>query len=251
MDANMKKLIAANWKMHKTGMEAHKLLSELDPFLNTLPTDREVAIFPPFTALAACANISPKRFQLGAQNCHYAKEGAFTGEISANMLKCAGCSKVLLGHSERRTLFHEDDVILGKKASTALEEGLGIVFCIGETLTEREAGRLRSVLARQLAVLPEIATDVSSHICIAYEPVWAIGTGKVAGLHEIVEAHEIVRNLLLARYGSDGKSVRILYGGGVKANNTGEIINLENVDGVLVGNASMNIDTFGKIILDW
>lgn len=247
----MKKMVAANWKMHKTCTEAQQLLHDLDIPLRSIPGDREVAIFPPFTALFVCSKILPTGIYLGAQNCSYKKEGPFTGEVSPTMLKDIGCHKVLLGHSERRILFHENNSILQKKINIALEEGLEVIMCIGETLVERENDQIYTVLIQQLSILPEILTNVSQQICIAYEPVWAIGTGKVAGQKEIIEAHSIIRNSLIDKYGLEGKDIRILYGGGVKANNIKDIIKIENVDGVLVGNASMNVETFKKIIFDW
>ena len=246
----MKKLIAANWKMHKTQDEARSHMVALSAAVGPLPSDREVAIFAPFTTLHACARLIPAGFHLGGQNCHPAKNGAYTGEISALMLKDAGCSMVLAGHSERRALFGESDTFVGEKTFAALEQGLHVVLCVGETLEEREGGLLSEVLNRQLeAAVPtnEKARDI--FFSVAYEPVWAIGTGKVAGPKEILESHLVVRNFLVKKLGEQGQTIRILYGGSVKPENTAEILELDNVDGVLVGGASLSVESFSRIAL--
>lgn len=249
----MKLLMAANWKMYKTRREAADTLRDLAERLKDMPEDREVAVFAPFTALAASNEAlgGTRRIRLGGQNCYPAREGAFTGESSPAMLLDCGCSLVLTGHSERRALFGENDDFVGKKTAFALEQGLNVVFCIGETLDERDRGALEQVLARQLtaglAGVPDAvpATDIS----VAYEPVWAIGTGRVAGPAEIVQAHTFIRGWLEKRFPSQGKEIRILYGGSVKPENAGEIIRLDNVNGVLVGGASLQAESFSRIVL--
>ena len=249
----MKKMMAANWKMHKTLSEARESAKELVASLASMPDDREVVIFAPYTVLAVCsAEFSGKPdFSLGAQNVYPADHGAFTGEISPSMLRDAGCTHVLTGHSERRALFHEDSVFIGEKTSFALREGLKVTLCIGETLVEREAGALERVLGEQLSKGLASVNDAVSEmdLAIAYEPVWAIGTGKVAGPAEILETHAIVRKLLVTRFPKQGKSIRILYGGSVKPENTPEIIRLDNVDGVLVGGASLEAASMRRIVL--
>ena len=249
----MKKMMAANWKMHKTRAESRESVTTLIDSLTSMPDDREVVIFAPYTVLADCSEkFSDKSgFSLGGQNVYCADHGAFTGEISPAMLCDAGCTHVLTGHSERRTLFNEDSAFVGKKTAFALNQGLKVTLCIGEVLEERESGNLEAVLREQLTKgLALVDNAVSENdLSIAYEPVWAIGTGKVAGPAEIIEAHAIVRKLLLERFPNQGKSIRILYGGSVKAENAGEIIMLDNVDGVLVGGASLDAVTMRKIVL--
>lgn len=244
----MKKLMAANWKMHKSQNETLEFLKDVATIASALPDDREMAIFPPFTALHLFSNLPAQCF-VGGQNCHSEKEGAFTGEISAMMLKDAGCTHVLAGHSERRALFHENDDFIGEKTSAALAAGLHVVFCIGETLEEREAGNLATVLERQLKALPQSVKGISAMLSVAYEPVWAIGTGKVAGPAEIMEAHAFIRKNLTATYGTEGNQIRILYGGSVKPDNANEILGLANVNGVLVGGASLQSKSFSQIVL--
>lgn len=249
----MKKLMAANWKMYKTAADAEKTARELVEATDNLPEDREVMVFPPFTAIAGVveAFAGNENFIVGGQNCYPADEGAFTGEISPRMLLDLGCRSVLTGHSERRHILGESDEFVGKKTGFALRSGLHTVLCIGETLEEREAGALTDVLSRQLkAGLAELDNGVNQEMfSVAYEPVWAIGTGKTAGPPEILEAHGIVRNILSDLLPKTGKNIRILYGGSVKPANIGEIITLDNVEGVLVGGASLQADSFSQIVL--
>ena len=249
----MKKLMAANWKMHKTQDEAKESLSSLISSLDDMPADREVVVFAPFTVLAACAPLflGKANFSLGGQNVYPEAHGAFTGEISPGMLRDVGCAYVLTGHSERRALMHEDSDFIGKKTAFALRQGLKVTLCVGETLAERDSGKLQYVLhdqlSRGLALLDDaVSPEIFS---VAYEPVWAIGTGKVAGPSEIVEAHNLVRQLLLNRFPEQGSAIRILYGGSVKPENTSEIITLDNVDGVLVGGASLDAASMRQIVL--
>jgi len=250
----MQKLMAANWKMYKTAAEAAATLMEFQRYVPGLPEDREVVFFAPFTALATSAEILAKmkaRVYLGAQDVYPAAEGAFTGEISPNMLKESACRFVLTGHSERRQVLGENDVLVGRKTCFVLESGLDALLCIGETLEEREKGALEQVLRRQLeAGLRDVPSGVEpQRLVVAYEPVWAIGTGKVAGPSEILEAHALIREILRAVRGAQASDMRILYGGSVKAENAGEIIALDNVDGVLVGGASLQAETFSRIVL--
>lgn len=250
----MKKLIAANWKMYKTIDEARATGRELvSAVAGSLPADREVLVCPPFTALHALHDTFKNvvGFAIGGQDVYPATEGAYTGEIAPGMLLDAGCGWVLTGHSERRHILGEDDETVARKTAFSLKAGLRVVLCIGEKLDEREAGRLEDVLAHQLQVgLADVdATYVPQSLVVAYEPVWAIGTGKVAGPAEVVEAHALVRSLLEARYGRDGAAIRILYGGSVKPDNAAELLSLDNVDGLLVGGASLQAVSFSRIIL--
>ncbi len=250
----MKKLMAANWKMYKTRAEAvetARLLTEL--IAGRLPDDREVLLIAPFTSLFAVADeiVSAPGLFLGAQNFYPAAQGAFTGEIAPDMLLDAGCAYALAGHSERRHILGESDEFVGRKVAFGLAAGLSMVLCVGEKIEQRKAGELRQVLTRQMeAGLSEIAPDADiSALVVAYEPVWAIGTGLTAGLLDIAEAHGIVRELLHVRYGEKAKEIRILYGGSVKPDNCGEIIGIDNVDGVLVGGASLRAESFAAIAL--
>lgn len=249
----MKKLMAANWKMYKIRREAADMLNALTAALPEIPADREVVIFAPFTILATCSDIlqAAKGFSLGAQNMYPADQGAFTGEISPRMLKDCGCAWVLTGHSERRAIFKESSSFVGEKTVFALEQGLRVVLCIGETLEEREAGRLEAVLASQLEQgLAAVADNCSpDDLAIAYEPVWAIGTGKVAGPAEILESHALVRTWLQKRFPKQGSHLRVLYGGSVKPENSDEIMTLDNVDGLLVGGASLDAEIFRRVVL--
>ena len=249
----MNKLIAANWKMYKTIGEAVDTVKDLTRLAGSLPADREVLIFPPFTTIAAVSaslGVRPGYF-VGGQDVYAKSEGAFTGEISPGMLKDAGCDYALTGHSERRHVLGESDELVGEKTAFALKSGLRVILCIGEKLDEREAGGLEEVLKRQLtaglAGLP--ANTPAENIAIAYEPVWAIGTGKVAGPEEIKDAHALVRKLLAAVIPGIAQNVRILYGGSVKADNAKDILAIDNVNGLLVGGASLQAATFRDIVL--
>lgn len=253
----MKKLMAANWKMYKTRDEAEDTAKALVKLLTKgegpqLPEDREVLVLPPFTALRPVRKAFKKvaGFFLGAQNFYPAEQGAFTGEICTDMLVDYGCAFALAGHSERRHVLGESDEFVGSKVTFGLAKGLSMILCVGETLDERKAGKLDEVVDRQmrtgLAGLPEgLAPE---RLAIAYEPVWAIGTGLTAGPDEIVAAHALVRALLVERLGETGHEVRIQYGGSVKPENAADIITLDNVDGVLVGGSSLNAESFSRIV---
>jgi triosephosphate isomerase len=250
----MNKLFAANWKMHKTTAEARQTAAELALLVaGKMKPGREVMILPPFTALAPVAEAlrGTANFLLGAQNFYPQMQGAFTGEVSPGMLLDVGASFALTGHSERRHVFGETDAVVGTKTAFGLESGLGIILCVGEKLDERKAGELETVLERQIrAGLRDVPGDVApQRLALAYEPVWAIGTGEVAGPKEILEAHAFVRRMLVELFGLSASEMRILYGGSVKPDNASEIIALDNVDGVLVGGASLKADEFSRIVL--
>ena len=247
----MKKLIAANWKMYKTPPQAmqtaHDLVNELK---EKTFCDREVVIFPSFTDVYAVVHTtSGSGVKVGGQNCYPEMEGAFTGEISPSMLFSAGCSYVLAGHSERRRIFGEQNEFIAKKIVSALQAKLSVVLCVGETLEEREAGDLEAVLKKQIEEGTSDAVPANpAMLSIAYEPVWAIGTGKVAGQPEIEEAHGIIRNILQNRFTESFAEMRILYGGSVKPENAGDIMKCAIVDGLLVGGASLQAESFVQII---
>ncbi len=250
----MKKLMAANWKMYKLAGEAGDTAAALRAKLDgRLPADREVLVIPPFTALGAArqALSGAAGFSLGAQNFYPSKQGAFTGEIAPDMLLDAGCRYALTGHSERRHVLGEDDALVGKKTAFGLAAGLAVILCVGEKVEERKAGQVEAVLTRQLAAgLADVPADVSpAALAVAYEPVWAIGTGLTAGPKEVEEAHTLTRAWLVARFGAQtGAAVRILYGGSVKPGNAGELLGIDNVDGVLVGGASLEAESFSAIV---
>ncbi len=249
----LKKLMAANWKMFKTWEEARQTAREIVVAVrNDLPQDREVLLFPPFTALRGVSEMLSQQegFHLGGQNFYPSEQGAFTGEICPDQLLDAGCSFALVGHSERRHVLEEKDEFLALKVAFGLQKGLRIVFCVGETLQERKENRVEEVLSRQLETgLQKISAETKPEwLAVAYEPVWAIGTGETAGPPEIQEAHDLVR-AKLKQILTYGDQVRILYGGSVKPDNTASIISLDNAEGVLVGGASLNAEKFSNIIL--
>lgn len=250
----MKKLMAANWKMYKTRKDAQSTASELRSLVEKdLPADREVLVFPPFTSIDRVAEAfeGAAGFQTGGQDFYLHEEGAYTGEISPSMLKDAGAGWGLAGHSERRHVLGEQDELVGQKTAYGLAQGLSICLCIGEKIEERKAGRVEAVIDTQLELgLKDVPKDIDpTRLAVAYEPVWAIGTGEVAGPEEIVEAHTMTRKKLLDIFGEKANEIRILYGGSVKPDNVSGIIGLDNVDGVLVGGASLASDSFAKIVL--
>ncbi len=250
----MKKLMAANWKMYKTRAEAKATAEDLmNRIEGKLPEDREVVIAAPYTALETVGSVleGKARCSLSAENLYPAEEGAYTGEISPRMLKDVGCVYALAGHSERRSIIGETDELVGEKVAFGLKNGLSMILCIGETIEERKAGEVQQVIDKQLeAGLKDVPSDfVPETVVVAYEPVWAIGTGEVAGEDEIVEAHGFVRKKLENIFPEKASEIRILYGGSVKPGNCAQIIALDNVDGVLVGGASLDGESFSQIAL--
>ncbi len=245
----MKKIIAANWKMYKTPSEAKKTLKEL---ISLLPADifnqKEVLIFPsPVLLQAVAEETKGTQIAYGTQNFYPAEEGAFTGETGIAQMRDFGCQYALVGHSERRHILNESEEMLQQKMHAALQEKITPVLCIGETLEERKSGQLEEVLSRQLASALQDDKDADNFL-VAYEPVWAIGTGEVAGEQEILQAHAFVRNWLVKNC-KNGQEIPILYGGSVKSENSKQILALDNVNGVLVGGASLNATIFSKIAL--
>jgi triosephosphate isomerase len=242
-----RKFVCGNWKMHKTVGEAVQLVRDLRQRLGE--PRAQVAVAPPFTALAAVKQaLQGSPIQLFAQNCHFEKQGAFTGEVSAAMLRDVGCDGVILGHSERRQLFGETDESVARKLKAALGEGLAPIVCVGETLQEREAGRTWEVVSRQVrGALGGLDAQALGRVTIAYEPVWAIGTGRNATAAQAQEVHAQIRGLLRELGGSVADSIRIQYGGSVKPDNAAELLSQPDVDGALVGGASLKADDFAKI----
>ena len=248
------KLMAANWKMYKTRGEAEATARDMLRLIGPdIPKDRQGLVFPPFTAIEAVAKVfeGQAAFAVGGQNFWPKDEGAFTGEVSARMLADLGCSWALAGHSERRWVMGESDELVGEKVAFGLAAGLRMVLCIGEKIEERRAGKVEEVLDRQLekglaGLSRSFATET---LAIAYEPVWAIGTGEVAGPAEIAHAHAHTREKLVRLMGQKAASTPILYGGSVKPENASEILSLDNVNGVLVGGASLTGESFSRIAL--
>jgi triosephosphate isomerase (TIM) len=242
-------LIAGNWKMHKTVADAEDFIQALLPRVST-SDGVEVAICPPFTALNAMVDSTRgSRVQVFAQTMHYAAQGAFTGEVSAAMLSELDVHGVVLGHSERRQLFNETDKALAQKVAAALEAGLTPILCVGETDEERERGDTERKLRHQIKEdLSKVAEADLSKVVIAYEPIWAIGTGKVATAHQAQEAAGFIRALVGDRSKEQSRSVRVLYGGSVKPENAEELLALPDVDGALVGGASLEAESLAAII---
>lgn len=246
-----KNIVAGNWKMHMNLSETIQLISEIKKKVEDLNTNCGVIICPPFTSLdAAAAMIKDSRIKLGAQNMHYENKGAFTGEVSADMLMSVGCEFVILGHSERRTIFKESDELINKKIHAAISAGLTPIFCIGETLDEREKGITFDVVKRQMNIgLENVSSENAERMIIAYEPVWAIGTGKTASPQQAEEVHAYLRNLLTEIYDSNtANEITIQYGGSVKPDNANELFSQPNIDGGLIGGACLKADSFVDII---
>lgn len=240
-----KPLIAANWKMNKTPAGAEEFITSFLPLVQEV-RGVDIIIAPPFTALASAAGLlRESNVRLSAQNVFYEEKGAYTGEISAQMLLSSGCSHVIIGHSERRQYFNETDELLNRKAKAVIDGGLHAIFCIGETLDEREAGKTFDVISRELEEGID-GIDLSK-IVVAYEPVWAIGTGKTATPEQAQEAHSFIREKL-SKHSENAAGTRILYGGSVKPGNIKTLMNMEDIDGALVGGASLDPVSFSQII---
>jgi len=244
------KYIAGNWKMHKTVSEAVVYAQELVTALQD-EKDKKIMIAPPFTALRAVSEVlSGSNIILGAQNCAPATSGAHTGEISPVMLKDCGVKVVILGHSERRHLYFETDELINRKVNLALKEGLEVILCVGETEKEREEGLTEKVVGEQVREgLKGISEELLSYLTIAYEPVWAIGTGKNATPEDADAVHAYIRKLLIELYSTKLASNMIIqYGGSVKPNNIKDLMAKENIDGALVGGASLTKEQFVPIV---
>ncbi|MHB1397353.1 MAG: triose-phosphate isomerase [Trichloromonadaceae bacterium] len=242
-------VIAGNWKLHKTIAETRELALALKSDLAEL-SDIDIVIAPPFTALStAAAALAGSGIAVAAQNCYPVASGAFTGEVSPPLLREAGCRYVLVGHSERRQIFGESDAFINAKVAAVLAEGLQPILCIGETLAEREAEQMYEVLTRQLKQgLSGIERAAMGQVIIAYEPVWAIGTGVTASNEQAAEAHAFIRGLLQGVYDEEtAKAMRILYGGSVKPDNVDGLMAQEDIDGTLVGGASLKAADFIRI----
>lgn len=248
---NRRPLIAGNWKMFKTCQEAVEAAIQISVLVADVVSDVDVMVAPTFTALALVSDkLEDSPVLVGGQNLYWEKEGAYTGQISADMLVSAGCKCVIIGHSERRQYFNETDETVNKKIKAAISAGLVPVFCVGETESEREAAKTFSVLDKQVQKgLEAFSPDDLKSLVVAYEPVWAIGTGKTATSDQAQEVHAYLRALLDRSFGADlAASIRILYGGSVKPDNVSELMSMEDIDGALVGGASLDPETFSKIV---
>ncbi|WP_347372949.1 triose-phosphate isomerase [Aequorivita sp. Q41] len=244
-----KNIVAGNWKMNNDLAETEMFLVDLKK--QVFPEDVAVMVAPPFTSLHHTFNsLREHPVTIAAQNMHQSNEGAFTGEVSAKMLKSVGVSTVILGHSERRAFFNEDGSLLAEKVNTALENKMTLIFCIGEELADRKAENHFSLINRQLSEgLFHISEAAWENVIIAYEPVWAIGTGETASPEQAQEMHQYIRKLINENYNETiAKKVSILYGGSVKPDNAAEIFGQADVDGGLIGGASLKVASFMKIV---
>jgi triosephosphate isomerase len=243
-------IIAGNWKMYKTHEEAFQLASALKQKLSDIDSVK-VVLCPPFTALASVRDATlGSNILLGAQNMHWEKEGAFTGEISPQMLLTMGCKYVIIGHSERRGYFFETNETINLKVKSALGFGLIPIVCVGEKLEEREANKTEQVVENHVrGAFGDLTGDFATKCVIAYEPVWAIGTGKTATPSQANEVHLFIRELLSSMFDQDcAEKINILYGGSVKPENSKELLEMPDIDGALVGGASLDADSFEKIV---
>lgn len=245
-----KKIVAGNWKMHKNAEQTEDLLNEL---IEKIPTDTDVQVIvaPTFINLASAVDhLEFTNIAVAAQNVHQAESGAFTGEISADMLKSVGVNIVILGHSERRAIFNESDALIANKVSTALTHEMTVIFCFGEELKDRQSKNHFNVVENQLRDgLFHIEAKDWANIVLAYEPVWAIGTGETASPEQVQEMHEFIRETVRKNFGNDiADNVSILYGGSVKPENAKEIFSKADVDGGLIGGAALKADDFVAIV---
>jgi triosephosphate isomerase len=244
-----KPIIAGNWKMFKTTSEARELVRQLKEALADVDSV-EIVVSPPFTALATVAGeLKGSNISVASQNMYWEESGAFTGEVSPLMLKDIGCTHVIIGHSERRQFFNETDATVNKKVKAALKTVLTPIVCVGETLEERELGATMNVVERQIRDgLDGLSPREMEKMVIAYEPVWAIGTGKTATPQQAEEVHHLIRSIIAQRADSVAQDLRILYGGSVKPDNVDELMAQPDIDGALVGGASLQADPFVRIV---
>lgn len=247
-----KKIVAGNWKMNMNLEEGLKLAGSIDKYFKEKPSEKALVILcPPYIHLSGVNEILKHgKLALGAQNCAAEASGAYTGEVSAWMIKSTGAEYVILGHSERRSYYHEDDKLLNKKTLLALNSGLKVIFCCGEVLSEREEDKHFIIVRRQLEEgLFSLAEEQMDSIVIAYEPVWAIGTGRTATPDQAQEMHKFIRDLVKEKYGNNcAKKLPILYGGSCKPSNAAEIFSKPDVDGGLIGGAALKKDDFVAIV---
>ncbi|MCI8497208.1 MAG: triose-phosphate isomerase [Clostridiales bacterium] len=247
--ATRKAVIAGNWKMNKTPAETTALINEIKPLVEN--ADCEVIVGVPFVDIAAAIDaVKGSKIGVAAQNCHWAKSGAFTGEVSAAMLKEIGVQYVILGHSERRTYFGDTDVTVQQRTRAALDEGLSVILCVGEYLEQREQGVTNELVAMQVKIaLGGVSKEELSRVIIAYEPVWAIGTGRTATADQANEVCKVIRDTIAALYDDAAAAgITIQYGGSMNAGNAAELLGKPDVDGGLIGGASLKAPDFAKIV---
>lgn len=245
-----KPIIAGNWKLFKTISEAKEMISQLKPLVADA-SGVEIVIAPVFTALSSVSDlVKGSAISVASQDCFWEEEGAFTGEVSPKLLKDAGCAYAIIGHSERRQYFGESNETVNKKAKTAIDAGLTAIICVGETFAEREAEKTFDVIANQvIGSFTGMSVEQMAFAVIAYEPVWAIGTGKTASDAQAQEVHSFIRSLLVKNYGADiAEATRILYGGSVKPDNVKSLMAQSDIDGALVGGASLKAESFAAIV---
>lgn len=246
-----KSIVAGNWKMYKSPIEAFQFISEFKEHLSNIPFDFDICLFPNFLSVPIVAHeiAQVRNLYVGVQNSHTAKEGAYTGETSIGMVKDAGATHVLVGHSERREYFGENNALLLEKTKAVLEQGLTAVYCCGEKLEQRQAGEHLSLIEAQIKeVVNQIPVENLHQIVVAYEPVWAIGTGETASPSQAQEMHLHIRNVLAEAFGDKAQNVSILYGGSVKPANALELFSQSDIDGGLVGGASLKPADFIEIV---
>lgn len=246
-----KMLVAGNWKMNNTTQESLVLLASIESYLPAIPEGVDVVLIPPFTALYSLSvSLQDSSIQLGAQNIYWEDQGAFTGEISGAFIKDAGCNYVIIGHSERRKYFGETNKTVNKKIYAALRNDLTPIVCVGETLEERDSGKHKDIVEAQIKEgLNEIHSKDAEKMVVAYEPVWAIGTGKTATPEQAQEMHYFIRNLLEKLYDAPtANAIRILYGGSMNASNCTELLTQKDIDGGLIGGAALKGKDFTEII---
>src|SRR3989337_2908134 len=244
-----KPFMAANWKMNKVTSETREFIGRFLPEVKEV-SDVDIVLAPPFTSLTTASDIlksSPNtHITLAAQDVFYEEKGAYTGEISPSMLTDVGCKFVIIGHSERRQYFNETDEIVNRKIKAAQKGGLSVIFCIGESLPEREDGKTFHIIEREMNEGLD-GTDIE-HIAIAYEPIWAIGTGRTATPEQAQEVHTFIRKKLRMKYGNKSDDIRIIYGGSVTPENIDSLMACADIDGALVGGASLKVDNFFRIV---
>ena len=243
-------LIAGNWKMNTNINDTEVLINSIQAGLDFELKNCEVLVCPPFTnLLTAVESAKGTNICVGAQNCFFETKGAFTGEVSVEMIKSAGCKYVIIGHSERRTYFGETDELINKKAFSILQNGLKPIICIGETLTERQNGETFTVLSKQIkGAFKDFTNEMFLETVIAYEPVWAIGTGVSATSDQAQDTHKFIRGFILSNYGEQASEMKILYGGSMNDQNADELLALPDVDGGLIGGAALKANAFVSII---
>jgi len=242
-------IVVGNWKLHNTIAQSEALVTELKNQLGTI-RDVEVGVAPVFTSLSAVSKrLGDSKILLGAQDCYFENGGAWTGEVSAPMLVDAGCHFAIVGHSERRANFGDTDSVVAHKARAVLDGGLRVIICVGESESERDAGKTTERVGSQLSAATEVLTKADlDRVVVAYEPVWAIGTGRTATPEQAQEVHAFIRGQLSERFGEVGTGVRIQYGGSVKPGNAAALMSEADIDGALVGGASLKAEDFGAIV---